>query len=248
VERALYWDGSWQVGDSYHYTRMSGALAPDAEFLIVGGEDHKTGQADDGHERFARLEDWMRRHFPFAGEVAHRWSGQIIEPNDRVAFIGRNPLWDDNVLLATGDSGAGLTHRTIAAMLISDLLLGRENSWEEFYSPSRKSLRAVPEFAKENLNAVAQYGDWLRACQPVEADEIAPGTGRVVQRGLKRIAVYRTPSGELIERSAVCPHLGGIVRWNSVEDSWDCPCHGSRFDLRGRVLNGPANADLEEAP
>jgi Rieske Fe-S protein len=132
-------------------------------------------------------------------------------------------------------------------MLISDLLLGRKNPWEDVYDPSRKSLRALPEFARENLNVVAQYGDWLHACQPDAPDKIARGSGEVVQRGLKKIARYRSPSGRLVERSAVCPHLGCIVRWNPVENSWDCPCHGSRFDPEGRVLNGPAHADLESA-
>jgi Rieske Fe-S protein len=105
-------------------------------------------------------------------------------------------------------------------------------------------MRAAGEFARENLNVVAQYGDWLRPGRPRCDDGIAAGSGAVVQRGLRKIACYRDASGNLIERSAVCPHLGCIVRWNAVEHSWDCPCHGSRFDPEGRVLHGPAISDL----
>jgi len=244
IVRALYWDGSWYGADPYHYVRLGCSAASGEELLIVGGEDHKSGQADDGTARFARLERWLRSHFPSAREIAFRWSGQVMEPNDRVALIGRNPLDADNVLVATGDSGTGLTHGTIAGMLLSDLLLERKNPWVELYDPSRKSLRAAGEFARENLNVVAQYGDWLRPGGLSGVGGIAPGSGAVIQRGLRKVACYRDPSGSLIERSAVCPHLGCIVRWNAVEHSWDCPCHGSRFDPEGRVLHGPASADL----
>jgi glycine/D-amino acid oxidase-like deaminating enzyme len=157
VTRALYWD----TGDPYHYVRLQSEDGHDV--LIVGGEDHKTGQANDGNERFARLEQWTRERFPQIGEVEYRWSGQVMETVDGLAFIGRNPLDDDNVYIATGDSGQGMTHGTIAGMLLTDLIQGRESSWEDLYSPSRIRLKALPEYASENINVATQYAD-LRHC------------------------------------------------------------------------------------
>lgn len=169
-----------------------------------------------------------------------------MEPIDGLAFIGRNP-GDDNIYVVTGDSGNGMTHGTIAGILITDLVLGRKNEWESLYDPSRISLRAAPEFAKENLNVAAQFGDYATAGDVDQMVEITAGTGALVREGLKKVAVYRDSQGELHKCSAICPHLGCIVDWNSTEKTWDCPCHGSRFDPYGRVLNGPANKGLEPA-
>lgn len=138
-----------------------------------------------------------------------------------------------------------MTHGTIAGILLADLILGRENEWETLYDPSRISLRATPEFVRENLNVLAQYSDYATAGNIGEAREIAAGTGALVGRGLKKLAVYRDSQGSLHKCSAVCPHLGCIVAWNDAEKTWDCPCHGSRFDPYGKVLNGPANVDLQ---
>ena len=166
---------------------------------------------------------------------------------DGLAFIGRNPGKDDNVYIATGDSGMGLTHGTIAGILLTDLMLDRENPWATLYDPSRTSLRSVPEFAAENLNVAAQYAEWITPGEIGSADELKPGTGAVIRKGLSKIAAYRDDAGKLHQRTAVCPHLGCIVAWNSAERSWDCPCHGSRFDTNGKVLNGPAIGPLKPA-
>ncbi len=252
VAHALYWD----TQDPYHYVRVQ-ALSPDAagvpygpdevELLIVGGEDHKTGQADDQAARFGRLEAWARQRFPMIREVPFRWSGQVMETIDGLAFIGRNPGDADNVFIATGDSGMGLTHGTIAGILLTDLILGRPNPWATLYDPSRKALRAAGEYARENLNVAAQYADWLTGGDVASADRIADGNGAVLRRGLGKVAVYRDERGDLHERSATCTHLGCVVGWNDAEKTWDCPCHGSRFDKFGRVMNGPAVSDLARA-
>src|SRR5205807_10075563 len=131
--------------------------------LIVGGEDHKTGQDKDPGDRFGALEEWARVRFPEARKVVGYWSGQIIEPVDALAFIGRNPGDEPNVYIATGDSGHGMTHGTIAGILLTDLICGRDNPWATLYDPSRKTLRALGEFAKENLNVAWQYSEWLTA-------------------------------------------------------------------------------------
>ena len=243
VERALYWEHA----DSYHYVRLQAGSDSTHDVLLVGGEDHHTGQADDGEARWDRLERWARERWPAAQDVEFRWSGQVMEPVDGLAFIGRNPLDDDNVYIATGDSGNGMTHGTIAGILLADLIQGRPNPWATLYDPSRKSLRSAGHWAAEAARSSAPYTDWVTPGEVSSADEVAPGEGAILRRGLHKAAVYRDPSGRVVERSAVCPHLGCIVDWNTAEKSWDCPCHGSRFTSEGRVVNGPALSDLPEA-
>jgi len=238
VPKALYWD----TLDPYHYVR----LLERGELLIAGGEDHRTGQEDDGEERFRRLEAWTRERFPIR-EVEHRWSGQVLESVDGLAFIGRAPTSAPNLYLATGDSGLGMTHGTIAGLLLTDLILGRHNDWADLYCPSRLRPAAARDFLRENANTVTHYGDWLTSGDVGSEAEIRPGEGAIVRRGLVKYAVYRDEAGVLHERTAVCPHLGCIVRWNSTEKTWDCPCHGSRYDSEGRVLNGPTKTGLAES-
>lgn len=240
VPTALYWD----TLDPYHYVRLDCTNGGDEDLLIVGGEDHKTGQEDDADERFRCLEAWTRERFPMAGAVAYRWSGQVMEPVDAMAFIGKNPGDDRRTFIVTGDSGHGMTHGTIAGVLLTDLITGTPNPWAALYDPARITLKAAPEFLKENLNVAAQYSDYVTPGEVDSVDRIPPGDGAVVRRGTKKIAVYRAHDGTLHERSAVCTHLYCIVDWNSTEKSWDCPCHGSRFDPYGTVVNGPAVAPL----
>lgn len=243
VEKALYWD----TLDPYHYIRVQSDASDDEgqDVLIVGGEDHKTGQEHDFRRRYSRLEKWARRRFPMMGEIEFRWSGQVMETIDGLAFIGRNPLDDENVYIATGDSGMGMTHGTIAGILLTDLIMGRSNQWAQLYDPARKTLSALPAFAEENLNVAAQYMDYVTPGEVDSADEIEPGEGALLRSGLTKKAIYRDEDGVLHEMSAICRHLGCIVNWNTNEKTWDCPCHGSRYDSVGRVINGPANSDLE---
>lgn len=243
VTRGLYWD----TPDPYHYIRIEtvGKGKDAYDVLIIGGEDHKTGQEDDAKKRFGALERWAKHRFPMIEGIEYRWSGEVMEPIDGLAFIGHNPMDSKNVFIATGDSGNGMTHGTIAGILITDLILGRENPWEKIYEPSRITLRALTEFAKENLNVAAQYTDLVTAGDVDTVEEIKPGCGAVISRGLSKVAVYRDSDGETHEMSAVCRHLGCIVNWNTLENTWDCPCHGSRYDATGHVFQGPANSDLE---
>ncbi|NDK56394.1 FAD-dependent oxidoreductase [Pontibacter fetidus] len=244
VPDALYWD----MKDPYHYVRIQEAgkeAGEDADdLLIVGGEDHKTGQDDQPAKHFQELEHWMREKFPMAGDVVYRWSGQVYEPVDSLAFIGRNPGDPENVYIVTGDSGHGMTHGTIAGILLTDLIMGRKNEWATIYDPARVSLKTAGEFLKENLNVAAQYKEYLTGGEVDDPAQVMPGTGKIMRRGTTKIAVYCDQDGVRHECSAICPHMGCVVSWNNVESSWDCPCHGSRFDAFGKVITGPATQDL----
>lgn len=246
VPQALYWDtGPVSKGRPapYHYIRLQRPSHGD-DLIIVGGEDHKTGQADDSAERHGRLETWARQRFPMMENIEFLWAGQVMESMDGLAFIGRNPLDYENVLVVTGDSGMGMTHGTIAGILLTDLIMGRPNAWASLYEPARKTLGAMGMLARETINMAAQYVDWVTAGDVASAREIGNDSGAILRRGMTKVAAYRDEDGKLHLRSAVCGHLGCIVRWNAAEKTWDCPCHGSRFTKLGKVINGPAKSDL----
>jgi glycine/D-amino acid oxidase-like deaminating enzyme/nitrite reductase/ring-hydroxylating ferredoxin subunit len=241
VPDALYWDDL----DPYHYVRIQ-PLDDGSDALIAGGEDHKTGH-DDPEARLRRLLDWTRERFPLVHDIEWSWSGQVMEPNDGLAMIGPNPGDQENVWIATGDSGQGMTHGMIAGMLLTDLVLGRDNPWRELYDPARVKLRSAPEFLRENIDVAGQYARGIVAGEAADDAAILAGSGRIIRRDGRKIAAYRDEEGVLHERSAACTHLKCIVAWNALENSWDCPCHGSRFDVDGNVLNGPAPTPLPSA-
>jgi glycine/D-amino acid oxidase-like deaminating enzyme/nitrite reductase/ring-hydroxylating ferredoxin subunit len=245
IPRALYWD----TEDPFHYVRLQRMHinGKTQYLLIIGGEDHKTGQAGGIEGRFTRLAAWGREHFPGIKEIAFRWSGQVMESMDDLAFIGRNPKDHSNVYIVTGDSGAGLTHGTIAGILLRDLIVGRDNPWAALYDPARKTPRAAGTFPRENPKAGGEYAHWLTPGEVKTVEEIKPGMGAVIRRGSSKIAVSRDDTGRLHQCSAVCTHLGCIVSWNSTERTWDCPCHGSRFAPDGKLLNGPALEPLSKS-
>jgi Rieske Fe-S protein len=233
----------WDTGSPYHYVRLQ--PLGDDDVLIVGGEDHKSGQASDMAERFERLEQWTRTRFPSLQAVEWRWSGQVMETVDDLGYLGRNP-GNDRICIITGDSGMGMTHTAIGARIAADLIGGRANPWFRLFDPGRISLMAAGTYARENLNVAAQMAEHVLPGEVDSAAEIVPGEGAILRRGLHKVAAYRTPEGVLIERSAVCPHVGCVVAWNKLEGCWDCPCHGSQFAADGRVINGPATSNLGE--
>lgn len=238
VPAALYWDDA----DPYHYVRIQ--PGEDGDLLIVGGEDHRTGQNPlPSGRQHDRLEAWTRARFRVDGPVRYRWGGQVVETPDGLAHIGRNP-GAENVYVATGDSGMGITHGTIAGMLLTDLICGRANRWEPAYDPSRRHAGSLLKFLPETLKSTVPMTDWITPGAGTTEGKVGPSSGAVLRRGLSKSAVYRDASGTLHEFSAVCPHLGCLVRWNATLKTFDCPCHGSRFDGMGRVINGPANEDL----
>ncbi|MGZ3704502.1 MAG: FAD-dependent oxidoreductase [Bdellovibrionota bacterium] len=238
MDLSLFWD----TAEPYHYVRT--AFGESGEpLLLVGGEDHRTGQ-DHGIDHFARLRAWARERLLVDGDARFQWSGQILEPHDGLAFIGLNPGDHDNVYIAGGFSGNGLTYGAIAADVLTDLINGQINPWASLYSPGRITLRSLGTFLRENVAAATPYSDWVTTGDVGSVEEIPRESGAVLREGMQKIAVYKDNRGCPHFFSAVCPHMNGIVRWNESEKTWDCPCHGSRFDRMGRLLNGPASTGL----
>ncbi len=237
---ALYWD----MADPYHYVRLD--VGRDGiQHLIVGGEDHKSGEADDGNVRFAKLEAWIRRLVPGLGREVHRWSGQVMNTLDHCGYIGRDPD-SERLFVATGDSGQGMTHGALAGLLLRDLIVSGASPWEAVYDPARKTLRAAGTYVRENVTAVRNFAEYLLPGQIASVEKLQPGQGGILRDGVKRLAACRDLEGTVHVRSAVCTHLGCHVAWNSTEQCWDCPCHGSQFAPDGAVLNGPAVSPLHE--
>ncbi len=237
----------WDLSDPYHYLRTF-TDSDDRHYLIVGGEDHKTGTESQTETHFRRLENYVRSRFNI-GTIPHCWSGQIIEPVDGLPYIGRNPR-AQNVFVSTGYSGNGLTFGTLGALIISDLVQGRENAWAGLYHADR--VHATASFASwltENIDLPTYFiGDRISDGDYRNLESIQKNQGGLIKVDGKKYAIYRDHTGELHAFSPVCPHLGCHVHWNGAEASWDCPCHGSRFSSAGKVCNGPALQDLKPIP
>jgi glycine/D-amino acid oxidase-like deaminating enzyme/nitrite reductase/ring-hydroxylating ferredoxin subunit len=240
--KGLFWDTT----SPYHYIRWQ--RVDGVCYLIVGGEDHKVGEADDTRKPFQRLEEYVAGRFGQTVKATDfRWSGQIIEPADGLPYIGRSPGMD-HIYVATGYSGNGMTSGTLAGMLLSDELLGKANPWRDLYDATRfKPVASAKNFVEENVTFPKHMlADRLKGLEGADALEtLAPNEGRLVKIDGEKLAVYKNTRGEIVAVSPVCTHLGCLVNWNTAEKSWDCACHGSRFDPQGRVLNGPATSALQ---
>jgi glycine/D-amino acid oxidase-like deaminating enzyme/nitrite reductase/ring-hydroxylating ferredoxin subunit len=238
VPEGLYWDDE----QPYHYVR--GQRVGDHNYLIAGGEDHRTGETHDTCARFRELAAWTSIRFPVRS-IEYRWSGQVIEPVDGLPYIGRN-AFAEHVWEATGFSGTGMSGGTMAAMLLADAILGRKSRWLEIYAATRITpLVSAKHYLRQNVAFPKHFvADRLkRDSQGIDA--LPPGSGGLTHVNGRKVAAYRDLDGELHVLSPVCTHLRCLVEFNSAEKSWDCPCHGSRFDIDGAVLNGPAVRPLE---
>lgn len=236
--QGLYFDSA----EPYHYLRTQDT--PQGPMLIAGGYDHKTGKREDTQKAHAALQAFVQERFAVQ-RVANVWSGQIMQPADLIPFVGPNGT-DKHTLFAAGYSGNGLTLGTVAARILADTVLGRANPYASLFSSRRLDLGAqLGAMAKENLDVPAHMvGDRIAALAQ-SADGLKRGEGRVVSRGAQAVALYCDTHGKEHALSAVCPHMGCLVNWNSGERSWDCPCHGSRFSAQGKLLNGPALEDMK---
>lgn len=239
IAPGLYFDTT----DPYYYLRVH----DDAEgrYAIFGGEDHKTGQETDTASRFAKLTEAFLRLVPSA-KIDHQWSGQVIETDDDLPFIGEVA---PHQYAATGYAGNGLTFGTLAGLMMHDAILGRPNAWRDIFDPRRKasSFAAVKRFVAENFDYPKYLiADRFRAADGSGIENVPRGGGKILSLDGQRVAVHRRDNGDVIKVSATCTHMGCLVRWNDAERTWDCPCHGSRFTVDGLVLGGPAEAPLEK--
>src|ERR687895_566851 len=262
VPKALYWDtGNHNLENivaPYHYVRIQRMDNDENhDLLIVGGEDHQTGSTssdEDIEKRYSKLESWTKERFPIEEVgIEYRWSGQVMEPQDSIAFIGHNPGDEkNNIYIATGDSGNGITHGTVAGIILTDLIMGKSNPWSSLYNPSRepkKKPNVTQEKEGEGGDGNEEKGSANekgedKITKSSSYEELSPGQGAVIED--RKVAAYKDYKGELHLYSAVCTHLGCTVIWNNSEKSFDCPCHGSRFSANsGNVINGPANSGIE---
>lgn len=251
VKKSLWWD----TATPYHNVRIE--EREDHDILVVGGEDHNAGMKfEDYHDAYSNLEKWAKKRWTSAGEILYKWTGQVYKPVGYIPLIGADPLADTtggllayDQLVVTGDSGQGMTSGTIAGILITDLIIGKNNPWAEIYSPKRgapASSETVFGTGVRLWNTVEGIKDLLpfAGADSVDIEDLAPCGGCVVQSGVSKVAVYKDEKGCVHKFSAVCPHLGCVVKWNPIDGVFNCPCHGSIFDHNGTVINGPANVDL----
>jgi len=238
VPDALFWD----TGDPYQYLRLD--PQGDRDLVILGGEDHKTGQVSDTDVCFARLERALAQRVPRIS-LSHRWTGQVIETPDGLPYIG---AMTDHQYAATGFSGNGITFGTLSAMIIADAILERPNPWTELYEPGRKAIRrGLWDYIKENTDyPYYLIRDRFAGAEGKSLRSVKRGQGQVIDYHGSKVAAYRDPDGTLTVRSAKCTHMGCLVAWNDGDGTWDCPCHGSRFSPEGAVISGPAESPLAE--
>ena len=239
IPDALWWDTS----QPYHYLRVEPHR--DHDLVIFGGEDHKTGQESDTLACYRRLETKLAALLRGV-ELTHRWSGQVIESPDGLPYIGESAA---HQYAATAYAGNGLTFGTLAAMMISDAILQRDNPWTELFDPGRKAItRGLWDYLKQNVDyPYYRIRDQFAGADARSLRAVKRGQGKIVDRNGVKVAAYRDPAGAVTLRSAACTHMGCLVAWNPAERTWDCPCHGSRFTPAGQVISGPAEAPLPKA-
>ncbi len=234
----------YDMQDPYHYFRSH--VIDGQRYLLIGGSDHKTGH-DDPQAAFEELERYTRQHFQVK-EIAYQWSSQYLVPADGLPYIGKMPGSPEGIFTATGYNGNGMILGTLAGKILSDTIVGKDNLYADLFDPRRvKPLAITPEAVKENADVAYHFiADRLSVEDLASLQDVPLDTGMVAKIAGKKVAVYKSPTGEVHTLSPVCPHTHCFVNWNTAEKSWDCPCHGARFSPDGRVVTGPARKDLEK--
>jgi Rieske Fe-S protein len=237
-------DLAYDMYDPYHYYRTQ--VIDGEKHLIVGGEDHRTGDEPNTNGCFLRLESHIRAHFNVK-EISHRWSSQYFEPVDGLPYIGHLPGNPETVFVATGFGGNGITYSHVAALVLKSQILKEVDPFNGIFSPSRlKPVAGFTEFVKHNTDVVAQYVKrWFDRKELQQMTGLSKGEGKVVTYEDHAVALYKDMEGTLHAVDPVCRHLKCSVKWNAAERSWDCPCHGARYSFTGEVITGPANENLE---
>ncbi len=219
---------------------------PDRTGIIVVGEHHKTGQDADTRDRDQALEAWAREWFPVRS-VDHRWSAQDYMTADSLPYIGRMPRGGDRIWTATGFNKWGITTGTFAALILRDLIVDQGNPWASLFDATRTTvLQSAKRFVTENANVTKRFvGDRLKSLVAPNVEELPLGEGGIVTHDGDKVAAFRDMAGLVHACSTECTHFGCFVQWNSAETTWDCPCHGSRFNYLGEILQGPAVKPLD---
>jgi glycine/D-amino acid oxidase-like deaminating enzyme/nitrite reductase/ring-hydroxylating ferredoxin subunit len=232
--------GSGEASHSIRTTPYDGGL-----LLLVGGEGHKVGTVTNTEECYQKLEDYARDRFGVE-TFEYRWSNQDMVSFDKLPYIGKLTPFNHHIYVATGFSLWGMSKGAMSGMLLSDLILGKENPYAELYDATRATPFLTPQSVKQGIDVATRWvGDRFKGLQSNSFAEVAKGEGKLLTIDKEKVAAYRDEEGTIHAVSAVCTHLACIVSWNSAEKSWDCACHGSRFSCDGKVIQGPAVKDLE---
>jgi glycine/D-amino acid oxidase-like deaminating enzyme/nitrite reductase/ring-hydroxylating ferredoxin subunit len=236
----LYYD----MYDPYHYTRSQ--KINDREYLIVGAEDHKTGHVEKTDECFEKLEAYIRTYFDVE-TIVSKWSSQFFEPSDGLPYIGQLPGHNENILVATGYGGNGITYSQVAATILHDIIMNKENSCIQLFNPKRiKPVAGFVSFLSQNADVVKQFASKFFKHESLEKiSELKNGEGKVIKYENETIALHKDAQGELHAVHPICTHLKCEVKFNQAEQTWDCPCHGARYATDGSVITAPANNALE---
>jgi Rieske Fe-S protein len=238
-------DLAYDMYDPYHYYRTQDINGE--KYFIVGGEDHKTAHEENTEACFNHLIAHVKKHFDVT-EVTHRWSSQYFEPADGLAYIGHLPGNPDNVYVATGYGGNGITYSHIAAQVLTDLITKGDSEYKDLFHPGRiKPIAGFAAFVKENADVVKEFVAKRISVEKIKGlSELATGEGKVVKFEGETVALYKDEGGNVHALNPVCTHAKCVVGWNSAEKSWDCPCHGARYSIDGEVLTGPARKGLQK--
>jgi glycine/D-amino acid oxidase-like deaminating enzyme/nitrite reductase/ring-hydroxylating ferredoxin subunit len=236
IPEALFWD----TREPYDYLRIDRRRGFD--YIVYGGEDHKTGQKKKTEKAFVRLWQRLKKIIPLA-DVDHHWSGQVICSPDGLPYVGENA---EGQFVATAYCGNGITFGTVAAMMARDWSAGRKNPWTELFAVDRKKIKgAAWNYLRENKDyPYYMIKDRLARAEADSVRELRRGDGMIIGRRGKKVAAFRDANGNIHRLLPVCTQLGCLVRWNPAESTWDCPCHGSRFKPTGEVIAGPAEEPL----
>lgn len=239
------WELGYDLCEPYHYYRIQEYEGEN--LLIAGGEDHKTGHADDTGECFSRLENYVREYFNVE-TVYYSWSSQYYEPVDGLPYIGKLPGTKKRIFVATGFRGNGMIFGTLSSQILHDLIVSGKSKYEELFNPLRiKPIAGFSDFVKENAAVAMDFiKDKIFADKIDSFSEIKEGEAKVIRYESESYALYKESDGTLHLLKSTCPHAGCEVHWNSAELSWDCPCHGSRFNVNGKVLTGPTTKRLQK--
>ncbi len=234
----------YDMQEPYHYFRTH--TISGKKYLIAGGNDHKTGH-DDPDKAFNDLESYLRKHYKVS-TVKYKWSSQYYVPVDGLPYIGQMPGREPGIFCATGFNGNGMMLGSVAATILADLVSGKKNKYEDLFAPARiKPIAGFKEFISENADVAYQFVASRMPAHEVDfLKRIKKDTGNIVEYNGKKMAVYRDKQGNIHALDPVCTHASCIVKWNADEKSWDCPCHGARYDINGEVLNGPADINLKK--